>query len=85
MMYGYGVGGGWIGMIVGGLIFIAFVIGLIFFVLFLVRAGRHSAWSGSHHGMMKDEPSAKDILQTRYAKGEITQAEYKKILDDLNK
>jgi len=30
-------------------------------------------------------PSAKEILQTRYAAGEITQTEYKKILADLDK
>lgn len=84
MIYGYGMGG-WFGMVLGGLFMVALVIGLIFFVIFLVRAGRHSAWSGYRHGMMMGEPSAKEILQARYAKGEITREEYQKILSDLEK
>ena len=81
--YGY-VGGGLFSLIFWGLCLVAFVVGLVFFIIFLVRASKRAAWHVHHPGAM-GEPSAKDILQARYAKGEITQAEYKKILDDLEK
>lgn len=84
MHFGYGLGGGVLALIFWGLFGIAFIIGLVFMIIFLVRSARMGGWYRRHPGTMA-EPSAKEILQARYARGEITQAEYKKILADLEK
>lgn len=84
MHYGYGIGGGLLAMIFWALFGIAFIIGLVFMIIFLVRSARMSGGYRHHFGAMA-EPTPKEIVQARYAKGEITQAEYKKILADLEK
>ncbi len=69
--YGWGMGFGWIYMIV----FWALVILGIAYIIKLI-AGRE----------VKDgKESALDILKKRYAKGEITKEEYEKMKDDLKK
>lgn len=87
MIFHHTLGGELFFLIFRGLFFIAFLVGLIFLVIFLVKAARRgpvhydrNSFTGTH-----GEPSAKEVLQIRYAKGEITQAEYKKILADLDK
>lgn len=83
MMYGYHGGMGWVGMIAGGIFFLLLVAGLVALVVMAVRGGRR-------HGMPYYPPpagvgtsGAKEILQARYAKGEITREQYKEMLADL--
>jgi uncharacterized membrane protein len=87
MHYGFGFGGGFLFWIFNGLLTILFLVGLVFFIIFLVRAGRRQAWHEKHPGFSQipGEMNPKEVLQMRYAKGEIKAEEYKKILADLEK
>jgi putative membrane protein len=92
MMRGFGGFGGighmgafgWIGMILGGVITVAFIIVVVLLVIFLVRR----LGAGSHVTVNSSPPapnqSAKDIASARYARGEITREEYQQILTDLS-
>lgn len=83
MMHGYGFGGfggfGWIGMIINLVIAIAMVVGIIWLVLWLARKGI----SGNQGHLMAPQISPREILQIRYARGEITREQYQQILEDL--
>lgn len=70
--YGWGMGFGWIVMLVFWVIVVA---GLIFIVKGLV--------SGT--GQTGKSETALDILKKRYARGEITHEEYVKARDELKK
>lgn len=78
---------GWEAMLFGGLMMILFWGGLILLAVWLFRSQ-----SGPNARRSADRPdtddyrpsrSALDILQERYARGEITKAEYQEIRDDL--
>jgi putative membrane protein len=77
MMFGYGGFGG-LGMIFGGLVGLA-VVALI--VLLIIWAARGLQRPGSMGMGPGEDPLA--IAKARYAKGEISQAEYKKLVKDL--
>lgn len=64
-----GFGGGWIWWIVGAL-----VVALVIFLI--VRGTQHHAASHTET-MNSDQSAALQILNERYAKGEITDEEYK--------
>lgn len=71
--YGWGMMGGWGGM----LIMVLFWILLILLVVWVVRAVIGSnAGSGS-------SSTARSILDARYARGEITRKEYEQIKKDI--
>ncbi len=70
--YGWGMGFGWVWM----LLFWALVIGGVVYLVKLIagstrREGRHE--------------TALDILKKRYAKGEISKEEFEKLKDDIMK
>ncbi len=70
--YGWGMGFGWLFMIIfWGLV----ILGVIYIVKMIAERSRPSE---------KGE-SALDILKKRYAKGEITREEFEKMKDDLTK
>jgi putative membrane protein len=80
MMYGYGYGWSW-----GGVLFMMlstlFWIGLFALVLWaIVRAVR----GGGPSGNGRAQPSALEILQQRYARGEIDTKTYDEMLARLN-
>jgi putative membrane protein len=83
MMHGFGFGGfggfGWIGMIINLVITILVVVGIIWLVVWMVRKGipNHQVYPTSSH------VSPKEILQARYARGEITREQYQQMLEDL--
>lgn len=88
MMHGaYGFGGGvsWIGMIFGALFSLALLVGLILLIIWGIR--RLSGGGNHPHAAppAQGQPSAKEILQARYARGEITREQYQEILADLEK
>ncbi len=62
-------GGWWFGMILMSVIFLALV---VVGVMFIVRSGSHDGRSLTRPG----GSSALDILDERFARGEIDQAEY---------
>jgi putative membrane protein len=77
MMYGYGTFG-WIGMILNLVITVGLVIGIVFLVVWLVRRS-----SATNVNQPSTQPTAREILQTRYARGEIGRDEYLQMLTDL--
>ena len=81
-MMGYGYG--WILMFIGGLIVIG-IIGVIIYAL--VRAANPSGKSGSSvlHETQYDSSSALAVLAERYAKGEISDEEYKQKKSEISK
>lgn len=85
--YGYGcmmgpwmMGGGWMGfswiwMLVGSIVSLLFI-GLIIYGIYYLLTGRV-------RGFEPEKRSPLDLLKERYAKGEITEDEYKKMKKEL--
>ena len=75
-MMGYGMMGGfgWIGL----LLYLAFIVGFVVLVVWVVKrfSGQGSFQSPGQ--------SQREILQVRYAKGEITREQFQQMLGDLN-
>lgn len=68
MMWGYGL----IGLIFN----VAIIVGIVILIVWAVRR-----FSGG--ATLSGGQSARDILQVRYAKGEITREQYQQMLKDL--
>ena len=86
--FGYGFGGfgtfGWIGLIINLVLTVGIIVGIVLLVVWAVR--RLSA-SGQGHSMTTYQApgqNAREILQVRYARGEITREEYQQMLSDLS-
>ena len=81
MMHGFGFGTfGWFGMIINLLIPLVVIIALIWFIVWLVR----SAAADKQQKTGQDSLSPKEILQARYARGEIDRLQYQQMLNDLS-
>lgn len=80
MMFGHG--GGWLAIIIGLLVLVMIIIGIIALAVWAVR--RLSGNSGGSHLTQKSGNSAREIVQTRYARGEISREEYLMILSELD-
>ncbi len=74
-MMGYGMMG-WYGLI--GLLFNALIIAGV--VVLVVWAVRRFSIPGNH---LASGQTPREIVQTRYARGEITREQYQQMLDDL--
>ena len=77
MMMGHDWGIGWGGMWFGWLLMIGFTVAVLVLIVWLVRLSAPAACrrpDGDH--MNRQAPTALDILQTRYARGEISKEEY---------
>jgi putative membrane protein len=86
MYHGFfpGLGGGGVLIMILCMAFIvAVIIGIVLLVTWLVRRSRPSVAGGSA-SVPPPAPSAREILQTRYARGEITREQYQEMLADLN-
>jgi len=93
-MPGFGWGGccgfgglgsyGWIGWIVNIALSAVILIGLVLLVIWAVRritnSQKGSMYVADQSGGLN---TAQDILQARYARGEITREEYQRMLDDV--
>lgn len=75
-MGGYGWGG-WVG---GGLIMLLILGAFVALIYFLVRSGTNNQSSGGQSGGRND---ALEILKQRYARGDISKAEYDEMRRDL--
>jgi putative membrane protein len=78
----FGHGFGWGGWIVGGLMMLLFWGGLIALVILAIRAFSQSGGKEAPRG---DNPadSALEIVRQRYARGEISEAEFEEMRRDL--
>jgi putative membrane protein len=75
---------GWIGWIINIVLTSGILIGLVWLVIWGVRRitngqGGLIFSTGQSNGLT----NAQEILQARYARGEITREEYQKMLDDI--
>ncbi len=82
------VGLGWVGLIVGGLIWILVVALLVALVVRLVRGPRRGYWMpgpppGWGPSAHPDDPE--QVLRTRFARGEIGPEEFQQRLDVLRR
>ncbi len=82
MMYGFH-GFSWLGMILGWVFTAAVLVGLVLLIVWAVRHIGKGSNNNPPQISAAQGPSAKDIAQVRYAKGEITREEYQQILTDL--
>ena len=73
-MHGFGMGlfGGWIGLIFN----LAILIGIVFLIVWAVKR-----FTSSTNSPTLQTP--REILQSRYARGEITREQYQQMLSDL--
>lgn len=77
-----GLGGlGILGAILNLVITVGVIVGIVLLVVWLVR--RASAGGGWQIGPTGDQDSAKQILQSRYARGELDREQYQQMLADL--
>jgi putative membrane protein len=86
IMNGYGFGGfGLIGMILNLVITLGVIIGIVLLIVWLVR--RFSAsetFSAFGFDQANGQPNPREILQSRYARGEISRDEYQQMLADVS-
>jgi len=80
MWFGHMDGFGWQGMLIGGVVMLLFWGGLITAIIWVARgAFSHSAGSTSSQVGV----SARELLDQRYARGEITREQYQEMKRDL--
>lgn len=81
---GYGAFGS-IGWIIGLVLNIALIIGVVLLVIWIVRRLSSNGGPGrSIAAFSGGQPSAREILQERYARGEIDREQYQQMLSDLS-
>ena len=88
IMRGFGgVGGfGWIGAVIGIAICVAIIVVVVLLTIYAIRGLSRSRSSSS---VMPQAPvipplqTPKEILQARYARGEITREQYMAMLEDI--
>lgn len=80
-----GWGGGWLMMIIGMVGFFLFLMGMIFLIRWFMNGPSNHEWQRYDHLHYNryNREDAIEVLQRRYASGEITKEEYEKILNDL--
>jgi putative membrane protein len=81
MMGGFG-GFGWLGMILNLVITIGVIVGLVLVILWAVRRIGSGGQVLSRAEGTRVSP--REILDTRYARGEITREQYKEMIADLD-
>jgi putative membrane protein len=83
-MMGYGCENGWIIMLIGGLIVVG-VIALIVYALLRVSKASGNPRTSAPHEMQDSNSRALAILSERYARGEISDDEYKQKKNEITK
>jgi putative membrane protein len=79
-----GHGWGWGGWLIGGLMMLLFWGGLIALAFFALRALMRSGQvQGEARPRLRGEGTALEILQKRYARGDISREEYLEMKQDL--
>jgi putative membrane protein len=81
MMDGYGYGGmGLWGGLIGMIFNVAIIVAIIWLIVWAVRRFSNGPM---HWNQAAGGQSPRDILQVRYARGEITRDQYQQMLKDL--
>jgi putative membrane protein len=81
----FGGWGGWIPMIISFVLLVVIIVALVLLFVWAVRRiTRNGYRSQASMGQSSGQPTARDILQARYARGEITREEYQQILKDIS-
>lgn len=75
--------GGWIAMILQMVLWLGLIAGIVLLIVWAVRRGNQATPSTFGYAI-SGQPTAKDILQARYARGEITREQYQQMLNDLS-
>jgi putative membrane protein len=85
MMHGYGFNTfGWIGMALTWLIPIGILVLVVIGINVLVRGFVNGGYGEtSLYTSADNKPTAQEIIQTRYARGEISREQFKEMLDDI--
>jgi len=81
MMWYWGSGMGWGGILIGGIISLAVLVGIVLLIVWAVRKGTESHGTGPG---MTGQGTPLDIAKERYAKGEITREQFEQIKRDLS-
>jgi putative membrane protein len=77
MWHGWEMEFGWGGWLIGGLVVLLFWGGVVALAFFAIRALMRSGGGRAEGGsQLRSDESALDILQKRYARGEISREEY---------
>jgi len=84
MMNGWYGGFGWIGMILGGIFWLALLVGLILLIVWGVKRVNSNSGGSNLNSSGSAIITPKEILQARYARGEITREQYQQMLADLD-
>lgn len=82
MMHGFGFGGmglsgGWIGLIFN----LVVLIGIVILVVWAIKRFTSGSFNGNQ---TLGNQAPREILQVRYARGEITRDQYQQMLQDLS-
>lgn len=79
MMYGWGGGMGWVGMVMMIAFWVLVIVALVFLIRWLMQGSRGQA------GARPSGSNALDILMERYARGEIDKNEFEAKKQDLTR
>ena len=82
---GFGTFGawGWIALIIQSVFWLALIAGIVLLIVFAIRRSNRTSASISTYPV-SSQSAAKEILQARYVRGEITREQYQEMLDDLS-
>ena len=81
MMNGFGFGGmGLFGGLIGLIFNLAIIIGIVILIVWAVKRFTSGSVNGNQTSVNQ---SPRELLQARYARGEITRDQYQQILQDL--
>jgi len=78
-------GSGYVGMILNLVITIGVIVGIVLLVAWLIRrVGAEGGAISASQRTAAGQLSPREILQARYARGDITREQYQQILSDLS-
>lgn len=74
---------GWVAMILQMVLWLGLIAGVVLLIVWAIRRSERTTPYMSSYAI-SGQPSAKDILQARYARGEITREQYQQMFNDLS-
>lgn len=74
---------GWVAMLLQMVFWLGLIAGVVLLIIWAIRRGSQTSLATQRYAI-SGQPTAKDILQDRYARGEITREQYTQMLEDLS-